>query len=200
MTDRLALSTEDMEAAAVQLLAAHRQVDAEPVDVVALLSCCQLQALSAGQVVCREGDAGDALFVLLEGRVRVEKRDVSGQVRAMGEVVGPTLLGQMAMIDRARRSATCVATSEGRLATLDRDTYRTLVRSNDPRGTALRRLLLSSLTLQLVEGNARLRQLIEEARPAPEASDATDSIGGALLAASGLLEGWMPNSRPRGTT
>lgn len=187
----------DLEAYAQLLLSAHGQVDAEVSDVVAWLSSCSLRRLDAGAVVCREGDVGDELYVLLEGRVHVEKSDVNGLVRRVGEVSAPTLLGQMAMIDRAHRTATCSAATEVWLAALDRDAYRRLVRSTDPGGTALRRLLLSSLTQQLLSGNARLGELLMESTPKPEPGPKTEGIGGALLKASGLLEGWMSTGTRR---
>jgi CRP-like cAMP-binding protein len=187
----------DMEGYARRLLAAHGQVDAETADVVAWLSSCELRRLAKGEVVCREGDVGNELYVLLEGRVVVEKSDVNGHPRRVGEVAAPTLLGQMAMIDRARRTATCSAATELWLVALDRDAYRRLVRSTSADGRALRRLLLSSLTQQLLGGNARLGDLLTESAARSEPDSKSEGIGGALLKASGLLEGWMSSGSRR---
>lgn len=182
---------------ATRLLGAHSQVDADVADVEAWLASCRIRRMAEGDVVCREGDVGDELYVLLEGTVRVEKTDVSGHSRMVGEVSAPTLLGQMAMIDRARRTATCSAACEVWVAVMGRDTYRRLVRSTDAAGTALRRLLLSSLTQQLLSGNARLGELLQETEAATAPVEPRDSLGGALLKASGLLEGWMSSAGRR---
>lgn len=187
------LAPEAMRTAAARLLEAHGQVDASPDDVVQLLSACRIERLDTGHVVCSEGAVGDVLYILIEGRVTVSKSDVNGHVRTVGEVRGPTLLGQMAMIDRARRTATCCAASPVLIASMDRVTYRALVRSTAPAGTALRRLLLSSLTQQLIGGNERLGKLLQETADRAEPLLPRDGIGGALLKASGLLEGWMSN-------
>lgn len=196
MADDVAVET-DLEGYAERLLAAHAQVDAEVGDVVAWLASCRIRRLEADEVVCREGDVGDELYVLLEGRIRVEKSDVSGHVRTVGELSAPTMLGQMAMIDRARRTATCVASDEVWLAALDRDAYRRLIRSTDAGGTALRRLLLSSLTQQLLSGNARLGELLQESAARSTPDPKGEGLGGALLKASGLLEGWMSSGNRR---
>jgi len=194
MSDLVELAPDAMRAAAARLLEAHGQVDATPDDVVQLLSACRIERLAEGHIVCSEGAVGDVLYLLLEGRVTVLKSDVSGQVRTVGEVKAPTLLGQMAMIDRARRTATCSAASPVLIATMDRVAYRALVRSTDAAGTALRRLLLSSLTQQLIGGNARLGKLLQESADKATPKSPREGIGGALLKASGLLEGWMSNA------
>lgn len=187
----------DLAHYADRLLAAHREVTAEVADVVAWLASCEIRQLGEGKIICREGDVGSELYVLLEGRVFVEKSDLSGESRRVGEVTAPTLLGQMAMIDRARRTATCAAATEVWVATMGRDRFRRLIRSTDPAGTALRRLLLSSLTQQLLSGNTRLGELLTESEGRAELESKSEGISGALLKASGLLEGWMSSGNRR---
>ena len=175
------------QAQAHRLLAAHRHVDATPRDVEALLSACTVRRLPQGEVLCREGEPGTRLFVLLEGSIHVVKRDVEGRDRAVGAIEAPTLLGQMGIIDRARRTASCVAATDCVVAGMDQGTFQELVRQTSPTGAALRRLLLSSLTRQMVHGNNRLRSLFaarQGARPDP------DAAGTELLQARGVLEGW----------
>jgi CRP-like cAMP-binding protein len=181
-------------AAAQDLLDQHPHVDAGVDEVQALLDACTPRAAPQGAQLCAEGDPGDELWFVLEGRVQILKRDLHGVQRPMGEVGAPTLLGQMGIIDRARRSATCVAATPVRLAVMDRATCSELVRELSGRGVALRRLLLSSLTLQLVEGNGRLRALSHRA-----ADDETASLDPVLderlLAAAGALQGWAASPR-----
>jgi CRP/FNR family cyclic AMP-dependent transcriptional regulator len=170
-----------------RLLAAHPYVDASPDDIEAILSDCTVRRVPRGECLCREGDPGTRLFVLLEGTISVVKKDVAGIERPVGEVRAPTLLGQMGIIDRARRTATCIAATDSIVAGMDQGTFQSLVRQTTPRAAALRRLLLSSLTRQLVHGNDRLRALITARHEAPAASgDAAEE----LLRASGVLEGW----------
>ncbi|MCC7539588.1 MAG: cyclic nucleotide-binding domain-containing protein, partial [Deltaproteobacteria bacterium] len=58
-----------------------------------------------GEVLFREGDAGDEVFLLLGGRVGVERAGVRGYLR----VIKPgDLFGELALFDDAPRSATCV--------------------------------------------------------------------------------------------
>ncbi|MEC7948767.1 MAG: cyclic nucleotide-binding domain-containing protein [Myxococcota bacterium] len=176
-----------------RLLAAHPHVDATPGDVEALLSACTVRRLPRGEVLCREDDPGTWLFILLEGTIRVSKRDVSGRERPVGTVEAPTLLGQMGIIDRARRTATCTADTDAVVAGLDQGSFQALVRQTSPRGAALRRLLLSSLTRQLVHGNHRMRSLLAARSGTP---DAVAGGRAALRHTAGVLEGWTDDAGP----
>ena len=170
-----------------RLLAAHPHVGAAPGDVEALLSACTVRRVPRGEILCREDDPGTRLFVLLEGTISITKRDVAGTERPVGEVRAPTLLGQMGIIVRVRRTATCIAASDAIVAGMDQGTFQDLVRQTSPRGAALRRLLLSSLTRQLVHGNERMRALLATGRTMPGAVPESRT---ALLRTAGVFEGW----------
>ena len=62
------------------------------------------QAVPAGHVLFREGDPGDTMFAVAEGEVELT---VAGDVV---EDVGPGgILGELALVDHAPRSATAIA-------------------------------------------------------------------------------------------
>jgi len=141
------------------LLAAHPHVVAESVELVNILSACTPRELAAGERLCEEGDPGIELYFLLRGAIRVLKSNPSGGHTLLGVVEAPALLGQMAILDRTRRSATCVAVDTALVVVMDQPSFSHTIRSTGPDGHTLRRLLLSSLTRQLVHSNARLRSL-----------------------------------------
>jgi CRP/FNR family transcriptional regulator, cyclic AMP receptor protein len=72
--------------------------------------------LSDGDVLTREGEAPDALIILLEGEL-VVTADAVGQVArlAVGEIVG-----EVSLVDSAPASATVTARGEGAALFLDR--------------------------------------------------------------------------------
>lgn len=173
MTDPLSL--------AAALLAAHPEADVAPADLAPLFQTLAPFALRPGEALCAEDDPGSALFVLAEGTVRVTKNDLGGTPRVVNEVAGPTLLGHVGVIERARRSATVHALTDCRGGVVDLAGFQHWMRDIGPTGRALRRLLLASLTRQLVRGNEHLRGLVA-ARAQPS--------GSAFLRASGIVEGW----------
>lgn len=76
--------------------------------LTAILPLLREQHFAAGDVILREGDEGDALFLVCSGSVEVVKRSSTGEpeeerriaVLAVGDV-----FGEMELIDTQRRSA-----------------------------------------------------------------------------------------------
>jgi CRP-like cAMP-binding protein len=70
--------------------------------------------LAPGQVLYREGDPGDLMYVLVEGEAEISMGGV------VVEELGPgSFVGEMAVIDGSRRYATVTATSRCKLAKID---------------------------------------------------------------------------------
>src|ERR671938_2184937 len=63
----------------------------------------------AGEVVFREGDAGDTCYVIRSGSVRVTRRHSDGRQIALAELREGDIFGERAMFGGETRSATVVA-------------------------------------------------------------------------------------------
>jgi len=136
-------------------------------ELVEIIKSCRIQRYSDGQTILNEGDPGEEMFFLMEGSVAVLKADINGAQRPLIVMEAPTMFGHMAMVDGSPRSATCKAEGNVVVAALTRHTYQELLSRPHPVGTTLRRLMLSTLTRQLVDGNARLFSLIGGESPEP---------------------------------
>jgi len=85
-------------------------------------SSTDAQDVSAGTTIFAEGDAGEVMYVVLDGEVDVR---VGGE---SVETVGPGgLVGEMALIDARARSATAVARSDCRIVPVDEKRFLFLV-------------------------------------------------------------------------
>ncbi len=77
---------------------------------------------SDGEVIVRQGDVGDCMYVVQSGEVEVvaqrDGREVPLRRLARGEV-----FGEMSLFDREVRSATVRAKGEARLLTVDKATF-----------------------------------------------------------------------------
>jgi CRP/FNR family transcriptional regulator, cyclic AMP receptor protein len=76
--------------------------------------------LKRGQILLREGDTGDEMFLVRSGSLVISK-GVTGRVEQVLARVGPgDFFGEMALFDRSPRSATIQADSDTMLLVLDR--------------------------------------------------------------------------------
>ena len=82
-----------------------------------------LQELSAGQPLFREGDDLNGLmYVLMSGSAEIM---VGGRVMETAKT--GAILGEMAMVDEGVRSASVIATTDCKLFAVDRDRFNFLV-------------------------------------------------------------------------
>jgi CRP-like cAMP-binding protein len=119
---------------AVELLRtphAVRQLDA--IESAAVVAQMQLVFFPEGSVLLREGDDNHSAYMLLvlEGWVSVDTGAGSGSDAVEMAVLGPgSIVGEMALLDGAPRSATCVATSAVQAAGLSRIGLERLIDDN----------------------------------------------------------------------
>jgi CRP-like cAMP-binding protein len=100
-------------------------------------------AFEPGQIVVREGDPGETLFVVLSGEAKVMR----GR-RRVGEVVPGDFFGELSAIDGGPRTASVVAVTPFQVLRLFRRTLRELI-DDEPK-----------VTLKLLDGVVRrLRQV-----------------------------------------
>ena len=79
--------------------------------------------VASGRPIVREGDDGDALFVLLSGTASVERAGT--QVATLGP---GDYFGELALLDPAPRAATVTVTSDAELAVLGLRMFKVLLR------------------------------------------------------------------------
>jgi potassium-dependent mechanosensitive channel len=73
-----------------------------------LLAGAQRQSVGAGEVVCREGEKGDAFYVVLEGRVDVTADDF-GTAKPIAQLGRGPFFREVAGVANQPRSATVTA-------------------------------------------------------------------------------------------
>lgn len=118
-----------------------------------------------GEIIVRQGDEGDALYMVQEGEVEVlVERD--GRETRLGVVGTDQLIGEMAIFERQVRSATVRALGQARVLTLDRKNF--LRRINEDPTLAFRIVeTMSRRVRDLSEEVVRLRAVLGEAKGAP---------------------------------
>ena len=103
-----------------------------------------------GEVICRQGEPGDCMFVVQAGRAEA-LREEGGTKIVVGQLKAGDVFGEMAIFDRQPRSATVQAKGDARVLTLDKRAFLRRVHE-DP-----------SLAFQILQRmSQRVRDLNEE--------------------------------------
>lgn len=90
-----------------------------------------------GSVIVKQGDPGDALFVVAKGTLRVKKDD-----KALSEMSRGAVFGEMALLDGAPRAATVEAVTRAELLRVPRAEFEALLDESPEIARAVIRLLL----------------------------------------------------------
>ena len=104
----------------------------------------------------RQGDTGDAMYLIESGRVRISIHDDDKQELTLAELAQGDFFGEMSIIDGRQRSADAKVIDDARLAILSRDSFLSFVRSNPD--VALE--MLSALTDRLRRTDELLRSRV----------------------------------------
>jgi len=99
-----------------------------------------LQTIPAGQVLFKEGDPGNFMYVLMSGTAEIIVRG-----RVMETAVAGAIVGEMAIIDELARSATVVAKSDCRFLPIERERFNFLVQQKPEFALHVMRVLADRL-------------------------------------------------------
>lgn len=143
-----------------------------PEELAAVRPALEAVSLAAGRDVIKEGDSGDDMFLLIEGKVRVSKAMVLKGVAAPvleAERTGKTLaelsgaqspfFGEMALLDRDIRSATITCLTDCRFLRIDRDRFFRFLTERPDIGVKLVTVLARRLARVVRKNNVELVKL-----------------------------------------
>ena len=94
-----------------------------------LLAALQVIDVTRDQVVIREGDAGDAFYIIEEGAVEVFKSDGTAE-ELLAALHPPEYFGEVALIEDVPRTASCRALAGTKLLVITRKDFQRLIASH----------------------------------------------------------------------
>lgn len=103
------------------------------------------QRWSAGQLIFTRGDAGDHMFAVLSGRIRLVLANSRGREIVLRTLGPGDILGEMALLDGEPRSADATAAEATTCLVLTRARFETVARQRPDVGLALARHLSAHL-------------------------------------------------------
>jgi CRP/FNR family transcriptional regulator, cyclic AMP receptor protein len=133
-----------------------------PAEVRLLAHFMAVYRAEPGIEIIREGDGGDFMLLLIEGRVDVHKRDRWNTPQLIAQVEAGRTLGEMSMIDGAPRFATCIVVEHSLVAVLDRENLARIIVEQPLLGAKVLMELVLMLSQRLRATSQRLVELIDE--------------------------------------
>ncbi len=96
-------------------------------ELAAIATVIQIVSYGAKEVVFREGDPGDTLYLIMEGQVSVVRENKDRSNLEIGSLSPGDYFGEMALLDGALRSATILTTWASRFMVLNRSDFVSIV-------------------------------------------------------------------------
>jgi len=109
-------------------------------DIDKLLPCIGFYRFPEGHVLIREGEREEALFILYQGRVVISRRRLLRTQVPVASLLPGDFFGEMAMLNRAARSASATATEESEVFVIQSGEFRFLLERNARLAAHLRRV------------------------------------------------------------
>ena len=133
-----------------------------PAEVQLLAHFMDVYRAEVSAEIIREGDGGDFMLMVLEGRVEVHKRDRWNSQQLLASVDAGRTLGEMSMIDGEPRFATCLAAETTLIAVLDRESLARIIVEQPLLGAKILMELVLMLSQRLRATSERLLGLIDD--------------------------------------
>ncbi len=130
----------------------------DPTELAEVVGIMQLQRLREGQVLFREGDEGDAWYVIFTGDCGVTKASAAGGTRHIANLGARACFGEMAVLDGSSRSATVTASGPTTLFRFRRGPFNGLLSD----GSLAAFKLVHAMARVLCERQRRLNQQLTE--------------------------------------
>jgi serine/threonine protein phosphatase PrpC/CRP-like cAMP-binding protein len=126
-------------------------------ELVRVLNITDVRAYTPGQGVVQEGEEGDELFIVLTGRVRVHSGETPLTELGPGEH-----FGEMALVDKATRSASITASDQSKLLAIRRRDFFDIIRKDHDVAVKLLWSFLGVLTERLRSTSRELGEAREQ--------------------------------------
>ncbi|MBM4356372.1 MAG: cyclic nucleotide-binding domain-containing protein [Deltaproteobacteria bacterium] len=142
-----------------------------PRELEAVVAVSRLIRVKQETVLIREGDSASAMYVLVEGKVRVFKQLANGEKTVLADLAAPSVFGEMALIDRSPRSASVGTLSDAILYQVDLEGFNRLRASYHAGAYKVLRELAVTLCKRVRGTGERIGRFLEDPRQAADELD-----------------------------
>ncbi len=142
--------------------------DLEQGELMDVLRMARPVQFNPGDVLCKQGDPGDCMYVVQAGQVSVNVRGPDDRPVPVARLKGGDMIGEMTLVDDAPRSADCVAATIVRAFRIDRTGFEALRQQLHPAAYKILRRIALTICGRLRHVNETVSRLVGADSPAED--------------------------------
>ncbi|HEX4621924.1 MAG TPA: cyclic nucleotide-binding domain-containing protein [Myxococcaceae bacterium] len=141
-------------------------------EATSIIEMAEETSVKKGDTLFKEGEAGDALYVVLEGSVHVLKKDRAGTEQELAKMGDGSVLGEMSLVaGSANRSASAVALSDVKLLRVSSQRFSKLLAANEVGALKVVHNLAQVLSRRLQLMDEKLVDLLDKGKRKEELAE-----------------------------
>jgi CRP/FNR family cyclic AMP-dependent transcriptional regulator len=125
-----------------------------------LIKVARSEEFKAGEIIFKEGEKGDKLYIILSGSVRISKQIPGSGEEALAVLKPGDFFGEMALIDDVERSADAIANEKSSILSIDKNSFESLLFLNKDLAHTILWNFVKTLSRRLRDTNEKLRALL----------------------------------------
>jgi CRP/FNR family transcriptional regulator, cyclic AMP receptor protein len=134
--------------------------DLEDGELARVSEVCREQTFQGGEYIFREGEAGNRLYLIVDGEVRISRVVPGSGEEALAVLKPGALFGEMAVFDRSERSTDAIANGAVRVITIARTDFELLLDFNRELAYKVLWAVVRMLSMRLRSTNESLRSVL----------------------------------------
>ena len=131
-----------------------------PNERVKIVRYFEQKTYKPGELIVKEGEEGDRMFIIKEGAVKVTKKLADGGEEVLANLVDGDFFGEMALLDGSPRSASVYAVSPVQMLELYRSSLEEFIQKNPGAGVKILYNIAVILAKRIRSTGDRIRDLI----------------------------------------
>jgi len=143
----------------IRQIALFNDLSEDEMDI--LVGHFKIRTLDENEVLFNQGDRGDFLAIILDGRLEITKITKQETPIALASLAKGDTLGAMALIDQEARSATAVAVEPSTVFIIPKETFDTVVENYPRFGVKLLRKIAKTLCDKIRETSTMFAEYAE---------------------------------------
>jgi CRP-like cAMP-binding protein len=132
--------------------------------LIRFVQIMQVKQISQGAQLAKQGDQGDAMYLLVEGELRLRSR-AEGRDITIGTIQAGEFLGEITLFDQGPRSADIIATLDSTLVKISAAEFEKFVYEMPDLAAPFLFAIAKTLTSRIRADNRRYRDSIAFVRP-----------------------------------